>query len=132
MTPPLTDIQTHWVPLAPIFSLSSETEYDAAVARLNALVDEVGTNEQHPLYGLVDTLGAVVQNYEQQHHTIPNVPAHEVLQFLMEEHGLGADELSELGSAGDAERILKGAMELNIEQIRALASRFHVSPAVFL
>jgi hypothetical protein len=56
MTPQLSDLQTHWAPIAAIFSIRSEGEYDAAVERLNALIDEVGTNESHPLYGLLDTL----------------------------------------------------------------------------
>ncbi len=52
MTSQLTELQTHWTPIAPIFSLRNEADYDAAVARLNALLDEVGTNEKHPLYSI--------------------------------------------------------------------------------
>ena len=54
------DIQAHWNVVCPLFSIRNEHEYDLAIERLNALIDEVGTNEQHPLYELLDTLGAVI------------------------------------------------------------------------
>jgi hypothetical protein len=31
--------------------------FDKAIATLNALIDEVDPDEQHPLYDLLDTLG---------------------------------------------------------------------------
>ena len=43
------------------------------IATLNALIDEVGTNEQHPLYELLDTLGTVIHAYEEKHYPIPEV-----------------------------------------------------------
>jgi HTH-type transcriptional regulator / antitoxin HigA len=39
--------------------------------------------------------------------------------------------LPEVGSQGVVSEVLKGKRELNIRQVRALAQRFHVSPAVF-
>ena len=45
-------------------------EYDLALERLNSLIDEVGTDERHPLYSLLDTLGAVVHAWEEQHQSI--------------------------------------------------------------
>ena len=65
------DIQTHWRVIQPLFSIRDEAEYDKAIATLNALIDEVGTNEQHPLYELLDTLGTIIHAYEEKHHTIP-------------------------------------------------------------
>jgi HTH-type transcriptional regulator/antitoxin HigA len=132
MTPLLSDLQAHWTPLAPIFSLRDENEYEAAVVRLNALVDEVGTNEKHPLYGLLDTLGSVIHAYEEQHHTIAKPTGTEALKFLMQEHELTATDLTELGSTTEVELVLTGKRELSMEQVRALAARFHVSPAVFV
>lgn len=110
----------------------SEADYNSAVARLNALIDEVGSNQQHPLYGMLDTLGTVIHAYEQQHHAIPDAPGHEVLQYLLEEHDLRAADLTELGSAADAEQVLSGKRSLTPDQIRVLAARFGISPAAFL
>jgi HTH-type transcriptional regulator/antitoxin HigA len=126
------DLQAHWTPIAALFSLRNEEEYDAAVQRLNALVDEIGTNQEHPLYSLLDTFGALVHAYEEQHHTIPSVSGPEVLQFLMEEHNLSPTELPELGSPATVTRVLAGDEEMSIQQVRALAHRFHVSPAAFI
>jgi HTH-type transcriptional regulator/antitoxin HigA len=126
------DLEAHWTPIAPLFSLRDEEEYDAAVGRLNALLDEVGTNQQHPLYSLLDTLGTVIHTYEAEHHAIPDATRPEVLQFLMEEHGLAPANLPELGLAESVERYLAGKDDLNVQQVRALAQRFHASPAAFI
>jgi HTH-type transcriptional regulator/antitoxin HigA len=43
------DINTHWNAIAPLLTIRNEEEYDQAIVRLNDLIDEIGTNEQHPL-----------------------------------------------------------------------------------
>ena len=54
-----------------------------------------------------------------------------ILVYLMQEHGLTQAELPEIGSQGVVSEILAGKRDLNVRQMRALANRFHVSPAVF-
>jgi HTH-type transcriptional regulator / antitoxin HigA len=122
---------THWTSIAPLLSIRNEREYDRAIKRLNELVDEVGDNERHPLYGLLDTLGTVIRAYEESHHPMPNADGAEILRQLMDEHGLAQSDLSEVGSQGVVSEILNGKRELNTRQISALAKRFGVSPAVF-
>ena len=126
------ELQQHWTALRPLFSIRNEHEYDCAVERLNHLLDEVGTDEQHPLYTLLDTLGTLVHAYEEQHHPMPECSGVDVLRFLMDEHGLSQSDLSEIGSQGVVSDVLRGKRELNVRQIRALAKRFQVSPAVFI
>jgi HTH-type transcriptional regulator/antitoxin HigA len=126
------NLQAHWTPIASFFSLRNEDEYDAAVARLNALIDEVGVNQNHPLYSLLDTLGSLVHVYEQDHIPVPNSTGPKVLAYLVEEHNLTAADLPEIGSLDEVVRILEGRQELNLQQVRALADRFHVSPAAFI
>ena len=63
---------------------------------------------------------------------MPPIHGTELLQFLMEEHGLRQSDLAEVGSQGVVSEILNGKRELNVRQIRELAKRFHVSPAVFI
>ena len=126
------DIQAHWLAVQPILSIRNEDEYDIAIERLNALIDEVGTDERHPLYDLLDTLGTVIYAYEEKHYPVPECDGIEALQFLMEEHGLSRDDLPELGTSDTLSRILDGRQELTIRQIRSLAERFHVSPATFV
>lgn len=126
------ELQTHWANIAPLLSIRNEREYNAAVKRLNALLDEIGDNEKHPLYGLLDTLGSLIALYEEEHYPIPETTGAEGLRFLMDEHGLAQSDLPEIGSQGVVSEILNGKRELNIRQIRGLAKRFKVSPAVFV
>lgn len=110
----------------------NEAAYDQLVAEMNQLLDEVGTDEAHPMVEFLDTLGTILHAYEEQHHPVAEASGVEVLQFLMEEHGLKQADLPEVGSQGVVSEILSGKRSLNVRQIRALASRFGVSPAVFI
>ncbi len=125
-------LQIHWANIAPLLTIRNEREYNAAVKRLNELLDEIGDNEKHPLYGLLDTLGTLVQVYEEEHYPIPDASGVDVLRFLMDEHELTQSDLPEVGSQGVVSEILNGKRELNVRQIRALSERFNVSTAVFV
>jgi HTH-type transcriptional regulator/antitoxin HigA len=132
MTAITKDLQSHWARIGPMLSIRNEREYDGAVKRLNELVDEIGTDERHPLYGLLDALGTLIHAYEEQHHPMPQVSGADMLRFFMEERSLTQSDLPEVGSQGVVSEVLGGKRELNVRQIRALAERFGVSPAVFL
>ena len=125
-------IQTHWTNIAPLLTVRNEREYNAAVKRMNELLDEIGTNEKHPLYSLLDTLGTLIHAYEEEHFPIPESTGGEVLRFLMDEHELTQSDLPEVGSQGVVSEILNGKRELNVRQVRALARKFKVSPAAFV
>lgn len=126
------DIQTHWQAIRPYMTIQNEQDYDRLVDQLNQLIDEVGTNESHPMYEFLDTLGTIIHAYEEEHFPMPEASGAEVLQYLMEEHGLRQSDLPEIGSQGVVSEILNGKRELNVRQIRELARRFQVSPAVFI
>ena len=126
------DVQAHWRVVQPLFSIRDEDEYDKAIATLNVLIDEVGINEQHPLYELLDTLGTVIHAYEEKHHPIPECSGIEVLKFLMEEHQLEPTDLPELGPSDIVLEILNGERDLTVTHIRTLAERFQVASAVFI
>jgi len=121
-----------WATIRPLLSIRNEREYELAVKRLNSMLDEIGTNEGHPLYALLDTLGTLVHAYEEKHYPMPECSGADMLRFFMEEYGLTQSDLPEVGSQGVVSEILNGKRELNVKQIRALASRFRVSPAVFI
>jgi len=125
-------LQANWASVRSILTIRNEREYDRAVKRLNTLLDEVGTNERHPLYGLLDTLGTLIHAYEEEHFKEPEPSGTEMLRYFMEEHGLRQSDLPEVGSQRAVSEVLRGKRELTAKQIRALASRFHVSPAVFI
>jgi len=101
---------------------------------MEQLLEEIGDDEQHPFADLLDIVSTLVMQYEEDHfdQILPAQPR-EVLKFLMEQHGLKQVDLKkEIGSQGVVSAILAGNRELNTRQIRALAKRFAVSPAVFL
>lgn len=126
------DIQAHWRVVRSLFSIRNEKEYDLAIERLNALIDEVGNNEEHPLYELLDTLGAVIHTYEEKYYPMPECSGVEMLQFLMEAHQLEPSDLPELGAPDTVLELLSGKRELTVKHLQALAARFHVSPTVFV
>ena len=118
--------------LEPFLAIRTEREYDAAVARLNALVDEVGDNIKDARYRLVETLSVLIEAYDQEHHSLPDASGIEVLRFLMQEHGLTQKDLPEIGSQGVVSEVLAGRRRLNVRHIRALAARFGVDAGVFI
>ncbi|MGB8701273.1 MAG: hypothetical protein WCD18_17815 [Thermosynechococcaceae cyanobacterium] len=126
------EIETSWSILAPILSIQNEQDYIQSIERLNSLVDDIGINEQHRLYSLLDTLGVLIQAYEEDHIKIPDVNGFEVLKYLMEEHSLSQSDLPEIGTQEVVSEILAEQRELNLSQIKALSQRFHVSPAIFI
>ena len=125
-------IQRSWIQVSDLFKIRNEQDYDLAVERLNSLLDEVGTDERHPLYSLLDTLGTVLHAWEEQHYVMPERGGADVLRFFMEEHNLSQSDLPEVGSQGVVSEILSGKRDLNVRQIRALSKRFGVSPSVFV
>ncbi len=125
------ELQDKWMAVAPLLTITNEQEYDTAVERLNTLLDEIGEDESHPFYSLLDTLGILIEAYDNEHHSVPDCTGIDALSFLMEEHQLSQSELPEVGSQGVVSEILSGKRTLNIRQIKALAERFNVSPATF-
>ena len=54
------------------------------------------------------------------------------MKEIMREHQLRQSDLPEIGTQGVVSEIMAGKRELNTRQIRKLAERFGVSPAVFV
>ena len=125
------ELKRQWKAISPYLTLSNEQEYDEAVERLNFLLDEVGDNEFHPLYSLLDTLGILIEAYDNEHYPLPDCGGVDALIYLMEEHSLSQSDLPELGSQGVVSEILNGKRKLNVRQIQVLAERFQVSPGTF-
>ncbi|MBP7688556.1 MAG: hypothetical protein KA765_11630 [Thermoflexales bacterium] len=95
-------------------TIRTERDYDRAIQRLNTLLDEVGTDQRHPLYGLLDTLGTLIHAYEEQHHPLPDSTGAEMLRFFMDEQALTQADLPEIGSQGVVSEVLNGKRELSV------------------
>jgi len=121
-----------WPQISDLVSIPrTKDDYERAVALLDELIDEVGEDENHPLASLMDTLGTLIEAYEDMHIPEPVVDPNSTLAFLMEEHGLNENDLPEIGSPDVVSEILSGKREFNLNQIRSLSRRFNVSPQVF-
>jgi HTH-type transcriptional regulator/antitoxin HigA len=129
----LDHISKVWPSVKAIFSVPhSEKEYQNLVATLDSLIDEIGNNDAHQLAPVMETVGKLIENYEDQEYKIKDVPPVEVLKYFMQEHGLKQSDLKEIGSQGIVSEILAGKRTLNIEQIKKISKRFHVSPLIFI
>ena len=116
----------------PVGPLRNRRDYQRALKILDAVLDAIGDAEHHPLADLAETVGVFVERYEQEHLASPNARPVDVLRFLMDQHNLRQTDLEEIGSQGVVSEILAGRRRLNARQVRRLAERFGVSPAVFL
>ena len=57
-----------WPILAPVvFVPHAESEYQRLVTVLDALIDVVGENENHPLASLMEVIGVLIEKYEDEH-----------------------------------------------------------------
>ena len=115
-----------------ISPIRDEAHYARMTEMLESLLKEAGGDERHPIMGLVDIVGDLVEDYETEQHSLPETTGIEALKFLMEQHGLKQSDLEEIGSQGVVSEILTGKRELNVRQVRALSERFGVSTATFL
>ena len=129
----LENISKVWPTIKAIFSIPhTEPEYQALLETLDNLVDEVGNNQNHELAPVMETIGNLIENYENREYKIKEASPIDVLKYLMQEHGLKQSDLKEIGSQGVVSEILTGKRTLNLEQIKKISSRFQVSPLVFI
>lgn len=115
-----------------IAPIRDEAHYARMTEMLEALLDETQGDENHPAMALVDIVGDLIEDYEAEHHSLPETTGVQALKFLMQQHGLKQSDLSEIGSQGVVSEILTGKRELNIRQVRALSALFGVSAATFV
>ena len=132
----LEKVQSVWSEIKDFVSVPhNEKQYRKLVRILDQLMDEIGNNEKHPLAPLMETIGNLIESYENNKYTPldakPLTPI-EILKYLMEEHNLTQKDMIELGSQGVVSEILSGKRQLNVRQIKSLSKRFSVSPAVFI
>ena len=122
-----------WPKVSGIISVPhTKKQYEKMVKHLDLLVDEIGNNQHHPIASLMETLATLIEAYEDKHLAEPQSDPIEVLKSLMAEHHLKQKDMKEIGSQGVVSEVLNGKRKLNTRQIQALATRFHVSPAVFM
>ena len=103
-----------------------------ANATIDALLDEIGDNESHPLAEVLDYLADQVKAYEDERVSIPKAEPREMLRFLMEQHGLKQEDLGDCAPQSRISNILSGNRAISKENAKCFARRFHVRADVFL
>jgi HTH-type transcriptional regulator/antitoxin HigA len=129
----LDSISKAWPSIKNYFTVPhSEQEYTELVNYLDALIDEVGDKQNHELAPVMETIGLLIENYENKNYKIDESTVVEVIKYLMQEHALNQVDMTEIGSQGVVSEILSGQRNLNIDQIKRLSKKFNLSPSVFI
>lgn len=118
------------------FALLSPIRNDADFERIhvlaNDLADEVGDDEDHPLFSLFEIVMDLMDHWEEEHVNIPDATPHEVLRYLLTENGLKQKDLSDIASPTLMSDILSGRRAISKKLAISLAERFNVSATAFL
>ena len=112
--------------------IHNEANYDRTVNMLNALLDEAGDDEDHPLSGLLDLTSDLVSRFEQEHHPIEAADPKDALRFLMESRGLKQEDLSSVVPQSNLSAILAGKRKISAAMAGKLGGFFGISPAIFV
>lgn len=103
----------------------------ADVADALALWREEFTVDQADYF---DLLCSLMEDYDAGKVKWPKQTGHYMLEHLLEEHDLGAADLSRIlgGSRNLGAMILRGERNLTVAHIRKLAAHFKVGPGLFI
>lgn len=131
----MNDLQNVWQKFNRATNVSpirSEKHYAEMVRLADTLTDIIGSAKKHSLLDLFDLVSELIRAYDAEHYIVPDALPNEVLRFLMDQHGLTQSDLPEVGNQSVVSMLLSGMRHLNVRQIQALATRFNVSPTVFM
>lgn len=104
-----------------------EAHYEALLKFVEECFDRFGSEDNHPVFGLVAIVADRLRDYENRIHPWPegSTPASR-LAFLMEQHQLRQADLPEVGSQSVVSAVLSGKRMLNLRQVKLLAARFGI------
>lgn len=113
--------------------IHSQSDHESAVTAIEELMFK-GSDRTPEETTLLNLLCTLVEDYEQnQIMTEELASPQEILQHLMEANDLKqADLVGIVGSKGVVSEILHGKRGISKSQAKALAEKFHVSPALFI
>lgn len=115
--------------LRPIRSLA---DFERMHALTDALSDEVGDDESHPLFSMLELTMDLMQRWEDEHVTVPDAEPREVLRHLLDVNQLKQKDLRDIASPTLISDILAGRREISRLLAKRLADRFSVNVSAFL
>lgn len=123
----------HWGYILPYTQMPrSESEYKKLLGFIENLMETSRNKNDERITSLIKLIAENIKKYESQHYHLKPLPPIEMLEFLMDEHGLTQSDLPEIGSQSLVSKILSGERKLTVEHIQQLSNRFGVSPSVFI
>lgn len=109
-----------------IRAIHNEADYAWALREIEAYFDNTpkpGT----PAADRFDVLAALIKDYEDRHHGIPDADPVDVLHFAIESMGKSQAELAKLiGSRPHASEILSRKRRLSLEMIRRISAAWNL------
>jgi HTH-type transcriptional regulator/antitoxin HigA len=110
--------------------LKNEAEYEAALVRMDALMDAAtGSPEEEEL----ELLAVLVEKYEEEHYPIEHPDPVEAIKFRMEQEGLEPkDMIKYLGSQSKVSEVLNYKRSLSLAMIRELNQGLDIPAEVLL
>jgi HTH-type transcriptional regulator/antitoxin HigA len=133
-TPKPQAILQAWMPFKAavgVTRIRNEADYAQTCATVEALLDEIGDDEEHPLAEVLDFLADQIKAYEDGHFTIPDAEPREVLRFLIDQHGLKQEDLADCAPQSRISEILSGKRPISKAIAKKLAVRFNVGADLF-
>lgn len=115
--------------LRPIRSLA---DFERVHALTDTLSDEVGDDESHPLFSMLELTMELVQRWEDEHVMVPDAEPKEVLRYLLEENDLKQKDLRDIASPTLISDILAGRRAISRVLAKRLAERFNINVSAFL
>jgi HTH-type transcriptional regulator/antitoxin HigA len=110
--------------------IRDEADYDAALARIDCLMD---APEGSPDRDELDVLTTLVEVYEDKHYPIDLPSPIEAIHFRMEQADLNqADLVPYIGSRAKVSEVLSGKRMLTLKMIRALHTHLGIPAEVLI
>jgi len=113
-------------------TIRDEDEYQAALRAIRPYFDsepEPGTPEAENY----DALFLLIEAYEARHYPIPKAGPVAVIRHVMAaNHYSQGDLAAVLGSKARASQLLSGQRKINLQQIRKLATNWHIPPGALV
>ena len=126
-------ISQGWQNIAPLLvPVFSEEDSDRREEQLKNLIKLNQSKKDTQISYLIKSIALTIKEYEQKEFPIEKPAGIEILQYLMEEHGLNVSDFPEIGNQALMLDLLNGKQELNVRMIKVLAKRFGVSEQTFL
>ena len=110
--------------------IKTEKQYDQALERLNEIFDAKPNSKEGQEAELLILL---IENYEDQHHTIETPDPIVAVRIRMEELQLKQKDLIGIvGSKGIVSEVLNKKRRLTVKMIRNLSERLKITPNVLI